>query len=243
MSPGDAILGGQLLVAVPIALAAGLVAFLSPCVLPIVPGYLGLVTSLAGDKGSRGRVLLGVALFIAGFTLVFVLGTFVVGASSEFLIRYRDLIIPVLGVVLIVLGIVFVGGLGLLQRMWKPQQLRKGSLWAAPLVGVGFAVGWTPCMGPTFAAIAVLALDSGTAWQGALLGLVYALGLGIPFLLIALGFGWASRSVAWVKRHIRAINIAGGVLLMLLGVLMVTGLWTMASNAMQGWVSGVVTIL
>lgn len=243
MSPQDAILGGQLLVALPIALAAGLVAFLSPCVLPIVPGYLGLVTSLAGGKDARRRVLLGVALFIAGFALVFVLGTFVVGATSEFLIRYRDPIIRVLGVVLIVLGIVFVGGFGLLQRMWKPQQIRAGGLWVAPLVGVGFAVGWTPCMGPTFAAIAVLALDAGTAWQGALLGLVYALGLGIPFLLLAIGVGWASRSVAWVRRHIRAINIAGGVMLMLLGLLMVTGLWTMASNELQGWLSGVVTIL
>lgn len=237
------VLDGQLLLALPIALAAGVVAFLSPCILPLVPGYLGLLGSLSGGKDSRRRLLIGVGLFIAGFTLVFVLGTAMVGASSELLIRYRDPLLRALGVLLILLGLVFVGQVTFLQRVWKPQQVREGGMWAAPLVGIVFAVGWTPCSGPTLAAIGVLALDAGTAWQGALLGFVYALGLGVPFLAIALGFGWASRSVAWVKKHIRPINLLGGALLMLLGVLMVTGLWTEVSNTMQGWVSSVVTVL
>lgn len=243
MSPADPIYAGQLLLALPIALAAGVVAFASPCVLPLVPGYLGLVSSLAGGKDSRRRLLLGVALFIAGFTLVFVLGSFVVGASSEFFIRYRDVLMRVLGGVLVVMGLVFIGQLTVFQRMWKPRQVRAGGMWAAPLVGIVFAVGWTPCIGPTFAAISVLALDSGTAWQAALLGLVYSLGLGIPFLLLAIGFGWASRGVAFVKRHIRAINIVGGAMLIVLGVLMLSGIWMQVSDAIQGWVGNVVTVL
>jgi cytochrome c-type biogenesis protein len=243
MNPADPILGGQLLLAMPIALLAGVVAFASPCVLPLVPGYLGLVSSLAGGQDSRRRLLLGVALFVAGFTLVFVLGSFVVGASSELLLRYRDVLMRVLGGVLVVMGLVFVGQLTVLQRMWKPRQVRTGGMWAAPLVGIVFAIGWTPCIGPTFAAISVLALDSGTAWQAALLGLVYSLGLGIPFLVITLGFGWASRGVGWVKRHIRVINVVGGVLIVALGLLMLSGVWTQVSDAIQGWVGDVVTIL
>ena len=243
MNPADPIYAGQLLLAMPIALAAGVVAFASPCVLPLVPGYLGLVSSLAGGQDSRRRMLLGVALFIAGFTLVFVLGSFVVGASSEFLIRYRDVLMRVLGGVLVVMGLVFIGQLTVLQRMWKPRQVRAGGMWAAPLVGIVFAVGWTPCIGPTFAAISVLALDSGTAWQAALLGLVYSLGLGIPFLVITLGFGWASKAVGWVRRNIRVVNIVGGGLLIVLGLLMLSGVWIRVSDFFQGWVGVVVTFL
>ncbi|MFC7431313.1 MULTISPECIES: cytochrome c biogenesis CcdA family protein [unclassified Agrococcus] len=239
----DPILQGQLLLGLPIALLAGVIAFASPCVLPLVPGYLGLVSSIAGGQDSRRRMLLGVALFVAGFTLVFVLGTFVVGASAEFLLRYRDVLMRVLGGVLVVMGLVFVGQLTVLQKVWKPRQVRSGGMWAAPLVGIVFAVGWTPCIGPTFAAISVLALDSGTAWQAALLGLVYSLGLGIPFLVITLGFGWASRAVGWVRRHIRAVNLVGGAVLIALGLLMLSGLWIRVSDLFQGWVGDVVTVL
>ncbi len=239
----DPILQGQLLLGLPIALLAGVIAFASPCVLPLVPGYLGLVSSIAGGQDSRRRMLLGVALFVAGFTLVFVLGTFVVGASAEFLLRYRDVLMRVLGGVLVVLGLVFVGQLTVLQKVWKPRQVRSGGMWAAPLVGIVFAIGWTPCIGPTFAAISVLALDSGTAWQAALLGLAYSLGLGIPFLVITLGFGWASRAVGWVRRHVRAVNLVGGAVLIALGLLMLSGLWIRVSDLFQGWVGDVVTVL
>lgn len=239
----DAVLSGQLLLSIPLALLAGIVAFASPCVLPLVPGYLGLMTSLAGEDGSRRRVLLGVLLFIAGFTAVFVLGSMVVGFTSEFLLRYRDLLLRILGAGLIVMGLVFVGQFGWLQRLWKPAQVRTGGMWAAPLVGVVFAVGWSPCMGPTLAAIGALSLHSGTAWQGALLGFVYALGLGIPFLALGVGFGWATKAVGWVRHHTRAINIAGGVMLIALGVLMVTGVWTIAANTLQGWFASTTLIL
>lgn len=240
--PAGAVLSGQLLVSVPIALLAGLVSFASPCILPLVPGYLGLVGSLVGDRG-RGRLVAGVALFIAGFTLVFVLGTAIVGGASSFLLQYSDVIIRVLGVVLIVLGLVFVGQFSFLQRVWKPQQVKAGGMWAAPVVGVVFALGWTPCSGPTLAAISALTVTTGSAWQGAVLGLAYALGLGIPFLLIALGLGWAGGAVAWLRRHIRAVNVAGGAMLIAIGVLMVTGAWNAIMQSLQGWIASVVTII
>ena len=242
--PAGAVLSGQLLVSVPIALLAGLVSFASPCILPLVPGYLGLVGSLVGDgQRGRGRLVAGVALFIAGFTLVFVLGTAIVGGASSFLLQYSDVIVRVLGVVLILLGLVFVGQFSFLQRVWKPQQVKAGGLWAAPVVGVVFALGWTPCSGPTLAAISALTVTTGSAWQGAILGLAYALGLGIPFLLIALGLGWAGGAVAWLRRHIRAVNVAGGAMLIAIGVLMVTGAWNAIMQSLQGWIASVVTII
>lgn len=242
--PAGAVLSGQLLVSIPVALLAGLVSFASPCILPLVPGYLGLVGSLVGDKqeGKR-RLVVGVLLFIVGFTFVFVLGTAIVGAASAFLLRFSDLLVRIMGAVLIVLGLVFVGQFSFLQRIWKPRQVRSGGMWAAPVVGMVFALGWTPCSGPTLAAISALTVTTGSAWQGAVLGLAYALGLGIPFLVIALGLGWAGSAVAWLRRHIRAVNIAGGVMLMIIGVLMVTGAWNAIVQSLQGWVASVVTVI
>ncbi|WP_092667542.1 cytochrome c biogenesis CcdA family protein [Agrococcus carbonis] len=236
-------MSGQLLVSVPIAILAGLVSFASPCILPLVPGYLGLMGSLVGEGGGRGRLVAGVALFVAGFTLVFVLGSAVVGVVSSFLLQHADTLVQVLGAVLIVLGLVFVGQFSFLQRIWKPQQVRSGGMWTAPLVGVVFALGWTPCSGPTLAAIGALTVTTGSAWQGAVLGFAYALGLGIPFLLIALGLGWAGGAVAWMRRHIRAINIAGGAMLIAMGVLMVTGAWNAIMQSLQGWIASVVTVI
>ena len=147
------------------------------------------------------------------------------------------------GVLLIVLGLVFVGQMRFLQRVWKPQQLKAGGMWTAPLVGVIFALGWTPCSGPTLAAISALTVTTGSAGQGAVLGLAYALGLGIPFLLLAAGLGWMGSTIAWMRRHVRAINIAGGAMLILIGLLMVTGVWNLIMNEMQGWVASYVTIV
>ena len=244
VDPAGAVLSGQLLVSIPIALLAGIVSFASPCILPLVPGYLGLVGSLVGEQGrGRGRLVGGVGLFIAGFTLVFVLGNAIVGAVSSFLLQHGDTLVRILGGVLIVLGLVFVGQFSFLQRVWKPQQVKAGGLWAAPLVGVVFALGWTPCSGPTLAAISALTVTTGSAWQGALLGLAYALGLGIPFLLLALGLGWAGGAVAWMRRHIRAINVAGGAMLIAIGVLMVTGAWNAIMQSLQGWIASVVTVI
>ncbi|WP_430593630.1 cytochrome c biogenesis CcdA family protein [Humidisolicoccus flavus] len=241
--PTSAVLSGQLLVSIPIALLAGLVSFLSPCILPLLPGYMGLLGGIAGKENSRRRLVAGVALFILGFTAIFVVMNAVVGGVGYFLMIWGDLITRILGVGLILLGIVFLGGIPFLQRTVKPKQRRTVGLWTAPLVGVVFALGWAPCSGPTLAAIGSLSLISGSAWQGALLGLFYSLGLGIPFLAIAFGLGWATKSVSWVRRNIRVINIIGGAMLMLIGVLMVTGVWTKLMSIMQLWMVNIVPVI
>lgn len=226
---GDIVISGQLLLAVPIALLAGLVSFASPCVLPLVPGYLAYVGGFtdAGERAARGRrrVVLGVLLFVLGFSLVFVLYGAAAGSIGFWMLRWSDVITRVLGVVVIAMGLVFIGQFSFLQRTLRPGVRPATGLIGAPLLGIVFGVGWTPCLGPTLSSILALGLGAGSPWRGALLALMYCLGLGIPFLLVAFGFSWVTTTLAFVKRHIRAINIAGGVALVVIGVLMVTGIW------------------
>ncbi|MEO8095433.1 MAG: cytochrome c biogenesis protein CcdA [Pseudolysinimonas sp.] len=238
MNPGEIVVSGGLWLALPIALAAGLLSFLSPCVLPLVPGYLGYVSGVArDDERRRSRMVLGSGLFIAGFSVVFLLFFVVAGALAVFLIEYRDLLLRIGGAIIIVLGLVFIGQVTVLQRTIKSTWRPRTGLLGAPLLGVVFALGWTPCVGPTLAAMGFLAADGGDIGRALLIGLFYCLGLGIPFLLVALGFGWVGGSIAWVKRHIRAVNIAGGVLLILIGVLMVTGAWTWLMSSLGAVIS------
>jgi cytochrome c-type biogenesis protein len=223
------LVAGPLIVAIPIAILAGLLSFLSPCILPLVPGYLGYIGGVPGADGSpdRRRLVLGVLLFILGFTLVFTATNAAFGAIGTWLYIYDDLLVRIAGVLVIALGLVFIGQFTFLQRTIKPSWMPRTGLAGAPLLGIVFGLGWTPCLGPTLVTISALSLDSGSAAQGVILGIAYSLGLGIPFLAIAIGFGWAATSVAWVKRHIRVINIIGGIVLVLIGVLMVSGLWSL----------------
>ena len=250
----ETMLQGPLVLALGIALAAGVVSFLSPCVLPLVPGYLGLLGSLGGasasasgaaspDRAQLRRTLTGVALFILGFTAVFVAMNAVVGGVGSFFIQYRDAVLRVLGVVLILAGLVFIGRVSFLQQVWKPRVADASGLWSAPVIGAAFAIGWTPCAGPVLAAIGALSISSGSAWQGALFGLMYGLGLGIPFFLVALGFGWVSKSTAWIKRHMRTFTIIGGATLVAVGILMVSGLWMLLMDHLAIWIGSVTTIL
>jgi len=226
VNPGAVVLSGGLWLAVPIAIAAGLLSFLSPCVLPIVPGYLGFVSGVAsGRERTRSRMLLGVALFIAGFSVVFLAVSLLVGTVGVFVTQYADVVLRIAGVVVILMGVVFIGQVSFLQRTIKPGWQPRTGLIGAPLLGIVFAVGWTPCVGPTLIAVQSMVLDQGDLGRALIVGLAYCVGLGIPFLLVAIGFGWVGGSVTWVKRHIRAINIAGGVLLVIIGVLMVSGIW------------------
>ena len=244
MNPGDIVGGGSLLAALPISFAAGLLAFLSPCVLPLVPGYLGYVTGATNpDELRRGRTVLGAALFVLGFSVVF-LGIFVLSSTvGIFFLRYEDLLQRVGGAVIILLGLVFIGQVTFLQRQFKPTWRPRAGLAGAPLLGAVFAIGWTPCIGPTVGAVIALSSYGNDPGRAAIVGLFYCLGLGIPFLLVALGFGWVGSSVAWVRRHIRVFNIVGGALLIAMGVLMVTGLWGALMSNFLGVVNGFVPAL
>jgi cytochrome c-type biogenesis protein len=247
MGVGEVVLNGQLLAAMPIALAAGLVSFLSPCVLPLVPGYLGYLggftdasADAAVEKRNRRRLLVGVLLFVAGFTLVFVTFNLVAGVAGSWLLRYSDVIVRIAGALLIVMGLVFIGQFSFMQRTIKPSWRPATGLAGAPLLGIVFGIGWTPCIGPTLAVVLALSADSASAGRGVLLGLLYCIGLGIPFLLVAAGFSWVTGSLAFVRRHIRAINIAGGTLLIVIGVLMVSGIWSIWMYELQAVITGFV---
>ncbi len=240
----DIVLNGGLLAGAPIALLAGVVSFASPCVLPLVPGYLGYVTGATGPGagsvvGTR-RAVLGVVLFIVGFSATFVAIGAGFGALGRWLYIYQEQITRVLGVVVILLGVSFMGFIPVLQRILKPRWRPRIGMYGAPLLGVVFALGWTPCTGPVLAAISALSLTTGSVGAAIVLSFLYCAGLGIPFVVLAAGFGWATRSVSWLRRHIRAVNIAGGVTLVTLGVLLATGVWSAWILSIQGVIASYV---
>jgi cytochrome c-type biogenesis protein len=235
------VLSGSLVAAVPVALVAGLVSFFSPCVVPLLPGYLSYATGLSGvdlEEARRGRMVLGSFLFVLGFTFVFVtLGT-LSGALGDWLFRYSRQITVVLGLVTIVVGLAFIGLVPWLQRDVRVHRVPAVGLAAAPMLGVLFGLGWTPCIGPTLSAVQTLAFHEGTAWKGAFLSVVYSLGLGIPFVLAGLGYRRMLGTVRWVRRHQLWVTRAGGVMLVLVGVMLVTGLWDQWVGDLRSWIGG-----
>ena len=241
----ETILNGSMLLAIPVAALAGLVSFLSPCVLPLVPGYLGYVTGLTGvdlQKQRRGRMLAGIGLFVLGFSAVFVIIGAGVGQLGGWLRGADQAWIPqVLGAAIIVLGIVFMGGLGWFQRDRKIAARPPAGLWGAPLLGITFGLGWAPCLGPTLSAVQLLSFsgDDATAVKGAFLTFIYCLGLGLPFLLIALGFRRGMGALSVFRRHRLAMQRFGGGMLIVLGILMLTGVWNIWINDLQGWLDSV----
>jgi cytochrome c-type biogenesis protein len=244
-SVGEIVVSGNFAVALAIALVAGVLSFASPCVLPLVPGYLGYVGGFAGDgeRQDRRRLLLGVGLFILGFSVVFVATGILFGTAGLLLKSWLSIITPIAGVVVIIMGLVFIGQFTFLQRSFKPEWKVATGLAGAPLLGIVFAIGWTPCLGPVLVAVNSIVFDQGDPWRGGILAAAYCLGLGVPFLLVALGVSWFAGSVAWMKRHIRVINITGGVLLVIIGVLMVTGLWRNLISVLGSVINGFVPAL
>ncbi|CAB4612627.1 unannotated protein [freshwater metagenome] len=221
---------GTLLFALPLAFAAGVLAFLSPCVLPLAPGYLSYITGLTGAeladvKGNRGRVLLGSLLFVTGFSVVFVSYGVLFGSVGATLLEYQVTIDRVLGVVVIVMGLAFMGAIPGLQREWRLHRLPTWGVAGAPLLGVLFGLGWSPCIGPTLAAVQSLAFTEASALRGAVLSFVYCLGLGLPFVLLGLLFTRMGRALSWVRNHNEFVMRLGGAMLVIVGVLLVTGWW------------------
>ncbi|MEY4410405.1 MAG: hypothetical protein RLZ99_878 [Actinomycetota bacterium] len=240
MNPAEVVLNGSLLAAMPIALLAGLVTFLSPCVLPLVPGYLGYVS---GAAQSKAKLVLGAILFVLGFTAVFVTLGVLAGSAGLLFFANTFWVQFVLGALVAIFGLAMIGQFSFLQRSIKIPFSPKVGLAGAPVLGVVFALGWTPCIGPTLAAVLTLASTTSDPVRGGILATVYSLGIGIPFVLIALGMRWAVSSVAFVKRHIRAFNLFGGGMLFLIGVLLMTGLWGQFLTWMQEVNSGFQLVL
>jgi cytochrome c-type biogenesis protein len=237
---------GPLLLAVGVCVLAGLVSFASPCVVPLVPGYLSYLAAVVGVdeldaatgqvavKTQRWRVAGSALLFVAGFTAVFVLGTVAVLGMTTTLITNQLLLQRVGGVLTIVMGLVFIGFIPALQRQARFTPRRFAGVAGAPLLGAVFGLGWTPCLGPTLTGVITVAsaTDGANVARGVLLVIAYCLGLGIPFVLLALGSGWAVNGFGWLRRHTRAIQVFGGVLLIVVGVALVTGVW----NDFVSWV-------
>jgi cytochrome c-type biogenesis protein len=237
----NTVLSGSLLLALPVAAVAGLVSFFSPCVVPLLPGYLSYATGLSGvdlEQARRGRMVLGSFLFVLGFSFVFVaLGT-LSGALGNWLFEYTRQISVALGLFTVLVGVAFIGLVPWLQRDVRVHRVPAVGLAAAPLLGVLFGLGWTPCIGPTLSAVQALALHEGTATRGALLSVAYSLGLGIPFLVAGFAFRRMLGAVAWVRLHQVWVTRLGGVMLIAVGLLLVTGMWDQWVADLRSWVGG-----
>ena len=232
-------LSGSLLLAVPVAIVAGVVSFFSPCVVPLLPGYLSYATGLSGadlESARRGRMVLGSSLFVIGFSAVFVAMGSASGALGDWLIVYSRQISVVLGAFTIVVGIAFLGLVPWLQRDVRVHKVPAVGLSAAPLLGVLFGLGWTPCIGPTLSAVQVLAFQEGTAARGALLSLAYSIGLGVPFIVAGLAFRRMLGAVRWVRQHQVWVTRIGGIMLIAVGLLLVTGVWDLWVAYLRSWV-------
>ncbi len=250
MGIAETVASGSLILAMLLAFAAGIVSFASPCVLPLAPGYLSYVTGLTGaeiageERGGtttvavKSRVLLGSVLFVLGFSVVFVSYGLLFGGLGSLLLEYQVVISRVLGVIVIVMGLSFMGVLPGMQREWRMHRMPSYSVWGAPVLGVLFGLGWTPCIGPALTAVQSLAFTEASAARGALLSMVYCLGLGLPFILLGLLFRQAAGTLAWVRRHYVLIMRIGGGLLVAIGILLVTGVWDSITIWMRTLVPG-----
>ena len=240
--PNQTVLNGALLLALPLAALGGLVSFFSPCVLPLVPGYLSYVTGVGGTdlaEARRGRMAAGASLFVLGFTAVFVSGGALFGYFGSTLQEHQAVLSKVLGGLMVLMGIFFMGLMPwLTQREFRFHKRPAAGLVGAPVLGALFGIGWTPCIGPTLAAVQVLSIDQGSAGRGAILTVAYCLGLGVPFVLAAIAFRKALGAFGWVKRHYAWVMRIGGGMMIATGLLLLTGAWDRIVQDMQSWSAG-----
>ena len=235
----DQILSGMLVAAFPISIIAGLISFLSPCVLPLVPGYLSFA---AGLSRNRGKVLLGSILFVSGFTALFVsYGALFGGLGSKILI-HEGIITRILGVFTIALGVIFMGAFPMMPT-YKPRMSGVGGLVGAPVLGFLFGVGWTPCIGPALAAVETLAFEQASAWRGAVLSLGYCIGLGTPFILSGLFLDRSVKLRRFLTRRGNIITNIGGGLLVVIGLMQVFGLWSEVMNSLRSFISDFIPVV
>ena len=244
-------LEGPLLLAMLIAVLAGMVSFVSPCVLPLVPGYMGYVTGLSSSVGASapegglshrssprqtGTVIAGVSLFVLGFSAVFILAGVAFSALGVLAAAWIDILLRIMGVFVVLAGIIFIGWRGFGQREFRIHRRPRAGLAAAPLLGMSFAVGWTPCIGPTLAAVLTLSTGfggTGSVWRGGMLALMYCLGLGVPFLIVAVLIHRGAGQLRWVRKHQLMIRRISGGVLIALGLAMLTGVWSILMGQLQ----------
>lgn len=212
---------GFILLALPLSILAGLISFASPCVLPLVPGYLSYA---AGYSQARGRVLLGSTLFVAGFSVLFISYGVLFGGLGARIAVHEEIITRVLGVFTIALGLIFAGAFPMMPTL-RPKISTTGGLIGAPVLGFLFGIGWTPCIGPALATVQTLAFSESSALRGAILSLGYCIGLGLPFIATGLFFDKSEKLRKFLTRNGRAISVTGGVLMIVIGLLQVTGIW------------------
>jgi cytochrome c-type biogenesis protein len=235
------IFDGNLLIAIPVAVIAGLVSFISPCVIPLIPGYLSYAAGMT-EVQSKGRVFIGSLLFVSGFTFLFITYGLIFGQLGSLILENSRLLSIVLGLITTFLGIVFLFN-EKFNKSFKPDIKTRTGLMFAPFIGFAFGIGWTPCIGPTLGAVQVLAFESATAERGAILSTFYSLGLGIPFILMGLFLDKAESFRKIISKNGQKVIKIGGSFLILIGILQVTNVWDQIMNLLRDLISGFIPVI
>jgi cytochrome c-type biogenesis protein len=248
---GELVFSGSVLLAIPVAIAAGFLSFVSPCVLPLVPGYFSYITGLSNAElnaenmglRQRSRIMIATAGFVAGFSLLFVSYGLAFGQLGNWFLTHERIVSMVLGVLVIVMGAGYLGWIPAMNQDFRPRFRLKDGVWTAPLLGFLFGLGWSPCAGPTLGAVQSLALLEGSALRGAVLSLAYCLGLGLPFLIIAFAYRRSLVATQFLRRHSQLITRIGGAFLIAIGFAMVTGMWAEVTAVLRTWAADFGVIL